>query len=164
MRWRALAFRVPIILTESAEEELDAEGNRVGISIPEMEALVAAVAVTRALIPVQLSGAEVRFIRKAIGLSAKDFSGGLDIDPATYSRWENDKHQVGAWADKQVRMAVIIKLADRVPHLSVDRQSIVEMRITTRQGHEWPKIQMRRVPRFDAGAKSEEWDTLPLAA
>ena len=140
-----LGLPYPIILLDGAVAEIDEihRRNKIGVAIPNMEGLVAAVAVTRALLPVALDGAEARFMRRAIGMSAKDFAGATNIDPATLSRWENNKATVGGWADKQIRMAVVIKLADRVPHLRLDPKAVVDLIILPRPDAVWPIITLR---------------------
>lgn len=151
----------PVILLDAAQEELDENGTPVGIHIPDMEELVACIAVTRALDPQQLDGREVRFIRRALGMSAKDFAEVLEIDAATLSRWENNKYRPGGWADKQVRMAAVIKLRDRLPSLSLDTRTVVDLHIKVAQPDVWPRFEMVRVPRAHAPCcdEAQDWDT-----
>lgn len=134
-RYEATSMGVPfsLILINGAEEEIDDEtGHAVGIHIPNLEGLIAAVTVARVLIPLQLSGAEVKFIRRALGKSSKDFAESLALDPASLSRWENGKQILGGWADKQVRMAAVILLGDKVPSLNIDQKSIVDLQMHPR--------------------------------
>jgi len=155
----------PIILVDSAEEEIDdATGERVGVSIPDMENLVISVALARVFIPTQLTGAEVRFIRQVLDMSATAFASDLTLDKATFSRWENGHQTVGEWADKQVRQIAVIKLAPRVPCLSIDPQDIVKLRTVSGPA---PHIEMKRihVQEDRAGDCGEAWDmALSLAA
>ncbi len=51
-----------------------------------------------------LSGPEIRFLRKAMGMAAKVFAELLGVDPATVSRWENEKQSPGGANDRLVRM------------------------------------------------------------
>ena len=162
-----LGLPYPVVLIDGAEEEIDERtGERVGIFVPGMESLVAAIAVARALHPLQLHGSEVRFIRRVIGMPAKEFAEALGMDPATLSRWENGRQTVGEWADKEVRMAAVILLADRVPGLGIDRKEVVGLRVVPRTEDDWPTIEMRRVHRGDAGGseRADCWDALRLAA
>ncbi|HPQ44920.1 MAG TPA: helix-turn-helix domain-containing protein [Syntrophales bacterium] len=50
-----------------------------------------------------LSGAEMKFLRKEIGLKSKEMAGLLDVKPETYSRWENDKDKIGPIYDRHLR-------------------------------------------------------------
>jgi len=155
-----LGLPYPIVLIDAAEEEIDdATGERVGISIPDTEELAAAVAIARVLHPLQLDGREVRFIRRAIGMPAKEFAEALHLDPATFSRWENNKQTVGGWADSQVRMAAVIALAGRAPGLSVDPKEVIGLRIRQRCENEWPMIEMHRVHGGAGGHRGNSWDS-----
>lgn len=80
---------IPVILKDAAIAETDSAGDET-VTIPDMEALVAAIAVNRCLEPRKLAGGEIRFMRKALGMTQADFAETLEIDPATVSRWEND--------------------------------------------------------------------------
>lgn len=51
-----------------------------------------------------LTGHEIRFLRKYVGKSAKDFSVGIGIDPATLSRWENSQTPIGRTGERLVRV------------------------------------------------------------
>jgi len=138
-----LGLPYPIVLINAAVEYLDEEGNLVGISVPNLEGLAAAVAVARAFIPVELDGREVRFMRKVIGVSAKEFAENLHMDPATFSRWEHNKQRVGAWADKEVRMATVAILAQRMPELRADMDALFALKARQRADDEaWPEIVM----------------------
>ncbi|MDT8330216.1 helix-turn-helix domain-containing protein [Roseomonas gilardii] len=139
-----LGLPYPVVLYNAAQEEVDDEtGKVIGISIPNMEGLVAAVAILRAMIPVQLDGAEVRFIRQVIGKSSKQFAEELNLDPATLSRWENNKQTVGEWADGQVRHAAVLLLSERAPSMKVDIKDVWAMHPRKRQAGElWPEIEV----------------------
>ena len=140
-----LGLPYTVAILDGAEEEIsDATGERVGVSIMDMEGLVAALAVGRALCPLQLDGAEVRFLRRALGKTGKAFAEAIALDPATYSRWETGKQSVGEWADKQVRLAVVVLLADRVGAPGLDPKSVVELRIRPRQDRDTIRVEVRR--------------------
>jgi putative transcriptional regulator len=59
-----------------------------------------------------LIGAEVRFLRKEIGMKSKEMAAALSIEPETYSRWENDKRQVEACHDKSLRMIYVMNASE----------------------------------------------------
>lgn len=162
---RSLGLPYPVVLFNGVEEEIDdATGERVGVSVPYLEDLVATVAIARVLHPLQLDGAEVKFIRRVIGKSAKEFAANLEIAPETYSRWENGKQTVGAWADKQVRLAAIVMLRKKVARVNVDAAAVVNMRIQPRASGDVPHMEVKLVhgERFD-NHDGDEWD-LKLAA
>lgn len=161
---QSIGLPYPVIALNGVEEELDEQGNRIGVSIPDLEGFVAAVAVARALDPMRLSGPEVRFMRRVLDKTARTFAEALEIRHETLSRWEKEHAEPGAWADKQVRMAVIIALKDRVPGLRADTKAVVEMKLHPRIPDEEARIVMQRVPCArcpDNGG--EAWD-MKLAA
>ena len=160
-----LGLLYPVVLIDSVEEELDAAGTQIGVSIPDMEQLVAAVAIARAIIPLRLDGQEVRFMRHALDMTATALAEALEIDKATFSRWENNKQSLGGWADKQIRLMVVVTLGKFVPSLNVDAEQIPRMRIADRPDGVWPQLEMRRVAAPGGGADgAEQWDRLRLAA
>jgi len=143
-----LGLPYPVALLGSAVEHLDAEGNALGVSVPDLEGLAAAVAVSRAFNPTALDGREVRFMRKVIGLPAKDFAESIGINPATLSRWENNNQTVGEWADGMVRFAVAAIIAQERPELQVDLKALLALRTHPRQaGQPWPVLEFRHRPR-----------------
>lgn len=161
----ALGLPYPVVLINAAQEEVDEKGTPIGIHIPDMEGLVACVAIARALHPQALDGRDVRFIRRALGMAAKDFASSLEMDAATLSRWENNKYLVGAWADKQVRMAAVIKLRDRVPSLSLDTKAVVDLHAFPAPQGQWPELELHRIQRVTASCcpESQDWDALPVS-
>lgn len=162
-----LGLPYPVVLLDGAQEEINHAGERVGVHVPDMEGLVACIALMRALHPQALDGREVRFIRRVLGRSAKDFAEALVLDAATLSRWENNKQAVGGWADKQVRLAAVAVLKDRVPGLSLDTKAVFGLRIQQAPEGHWPQLEVRRVHHADAMHRhgAQDWDAaLPLAA
>ena len=171
-----LGLPYPITLIDGAEVEIDDEtGVEVGVSVPDLEQLAAAVALARVLHPVQLAPEEVRFVRFVLGMTATALADELSIDKATHSRWENGKQTCGEWVDKQVRRIAVIKLAPLVPCLSIDPTSVVGLRIAQMPpgmwphmpADMWPHIEMHRVPaKAEATTEchAEAWDPLPMAA
>ncbi len=50
-----------------------------------------------------LTGEEFRFLRKSMGMSAKELAKLLGVTTVTISRWENNKEKVGAQSDRLLR-------------------------------------------------------------
>jgi transcriptional regulator with XRE-family HTH domain len=161
-----LGLPYSVVLVDAAEEEIDEEtGTRIGISIPDLEGLIATLAVARSFVPVQLDGAEVRFLRRALGKSAKELAGDLGVDAATFSRWENGRAAVGEWADKQLRMFIALTFPEQVSELGFESTDIIEFRVLKREEGRWPRFRVMRVhkegnrlPEHDA------WQTVKMAA
>ncbi len=162
---RSLGLPYPVVLCDGVEEEINDEtGERVGISIPRLDDLVATVAIARILRPLQLDGAEVRFVRRIIGRSAKDFPAGLHMAPETCSRWENGKQTVGERANKQVRLAAIVVLREKVALVNADVEAVVNMRIQPRTRDEFPYLEIGLVQGQQCGNDDgEAWDLKPAA-
>jgi len=59
-----------------------------------------------------LTGSEVRFLRKEIGMKSKDMAVALSIKPETYSRWENGKQTIAACHDKGLRMIYVMNASE----------------------------------------------------
>lgn len=134
VRSETLAFHeeylmgIPVILKDAAMVETDAAGDET-VTIPDMDALVAAIAVNRCLEPGKLAGGEVRFMRKALGMTQAAFAETLDIDPATVSRWENDGQVLGGFAEKCLRHLVCDTFHAEFPHFDYDPKRISYMKI-----------------------------------
>lgn len=57
-----------------------------------------------------LTGKEIRFLRKNLGLKGKVFANLMGVDNATLSRWENDKSKPSARADRLIRFLYASKM------------------------------------------------------
>lgn len=55
-------------------------GEVLGVSVPHAE---------------ELAGAEVRFIRRVLGMTGQELAAAVEMDPATLSRWEHGKQTDG---------------------------------------------------------------------
>ena len=63
------------------------------VAIPAIEALHQSIASALASKAQRLQPSEVRFLRKHLGLSGRDFASLLRVTPETVSRWENPKRE-----------------------------------------------------------------------
>lgn len=72
-----------------------------------MEALVHEVARHIARSPEQLAPAEIRLLRKSLGLSAVDLARKMDADKATVSRWETGAQPMGGMSERLLRLMVL---------------------------------------------------------
>lgn len=59
-----------------------------------------------------LTGQEVKFLRKEIGMKSKDMASALSISAESYSRWERGKQPMAACHDKSLRMIYVINASE----------------------------------------------------
>lgn len=148
----------------NAAERLVENGEPVGVRVPDLEGLAASVAISRCLCPLQLAGAEVRFVRQVLGMTQRKLADALEIDAAeTISRWENGAKGAGGYTEKLLRAVAVMVLSPRVPGVVVPPDAIALLRIQPRAPDQWPRIEATRVRVRHDGAQSLEWE-LPLAA
>lgn len=84
--------------------------------IPKIEELHSRIAQTIINNPGMLSGSEVKFLRKQLGVKARDWALYIRIDPSTLSRWENENQQIGPQSDMLVRMLYQrLKAGEQIP-------------------------------------------------
>jgi putative transcriptional regulator len=92
------------VILESVSVYTCPDGHEQAPIIPVIEELHAAIARAVALKPAPLTGAEVRFLRKELGYSARKWAALMRVDPATLSRWESDEQKIGTQSDLLTRL------------------------------------------------------------
>jgi transcriptional regulator with XRE-family HTH domain len=129
-------FGIPLLLMDAAEQEVcDVCDTPSGdIHIPDTLGLIAAAAVYRVTIPQRLSGAELKFLRKALKMSSKKLAELLGVTAETLSRCENDRMPMNPTTEKYLRMMAGSLLSDQAPAISFDGKDIVSMKIPTIRG------------------------------
>lgn len=155
-----LGLPYPVIVRDAAVAEIDDEtGETVAVSIPHLDDYFAAVALTRALHPLQLSGAEMRFMRKVLGMKAKDFAACIPIAPETYSRYENDREATSDFVDQLIRHYVCAELAEKVEGIDFNSKMITHMKRVPRTADaREPEIELALVRvRFPGADSRIEW-------
>lgn len=81
--------------------------NACGIKVPRLKRtpeLHATIARAIAMQPCPLRGQDVRFLRKQLGYSAKEWATLLRTDASTLSRWENNQQEMGTQSDTLIRL------------------------------------------------------------
>jgi len=86
--------------------------NETFVEIPRINELHLLIGSTLVCKKELLSGPEVRFLRKEIGMKSKDMASALSLVPETYSRWENGKQEVAACHDKALRMMYVVNASE----------------------------------------------------
>jgi putative zinc finger/helix-turn-helix YgiT family protein len=135
--------------------------------IPDPRKLYAAVALARVMLPVQLAGRDIRFLRSVFDMTQPEFAEAVGLDSAeTISRWENGARGIGREADKLIRYATYARLHKAVPAADYDPESIASMRIQPLvDGEELPLLIVERVIVKHDHKREESWDALlPQAA
>jgi DNA-binding transcriptional regulator YiaG len=80
------------------------------VAIPAMDALHRELVRALAAKPVGMTGPEVRFLRSAMNLSGVELAATMGADPATLSKWENEKQPIGHQSDLLLRALAVIDL------------------------------------------------------
>jgi transcriptional regulator with XRE-family HTH domain len=100
-----------------------------GVTISNLEGLVATVALTRVKHPARLNGGEILFLRKAMEITGKELAAKLGVNEQTMSRWINDQDPIGGQSEKALRRLVGDELKDRAPLIEFKPDDIWSMTI-----------------------------------
>ena len=92
--------------------------------LPRIVSLHAAIGKAVAMQPCPLKGSDIRFLRKQLGFSAKDWASILRTDTSTLSRWENSQQSVGTQSDTLIRLLYFRILDEQDGKLS--QEQVVE--------------------------------------
>lgn len=109
------------------------------VVIPKIEHLRRAIALAVIDKRTRLTAAEVRYLRKYLGWSGADFARHTGVTPESVSRWENDREQMGAVADRLLRLMVATKASvsdyslDSLAELE-EKSSPVRLRVEAAKG------------------------------
>jgi DNA-binding transcriptional regulator YiaG len=133
-------------------------------AIPDLDGLMWAAAISRALNPIRLRGREVKFMRRALDVTQAKFAEALEIAPETVSRWENDVPGIGGMTEKVLRHYVCALLYKRAIGRPYDPEEIARMRVLDApDGHDLPPLVMERV-RVQRNRENEDaWDEVRVA-
>ena len=88
-------------------------GATLGTYIPDMEGLFHAVVFSRALEPRKLVGAEMRFMRKAMGWKAKELAKHLGVSAEHLSRCEGGTKVMAPATEKLFRLYAVLRTPDK---------------------------------------------------
>lgn len=114
------------------------------VDIPDLPGLLAAVAVYRVNASEKLRGQEIKFLRKVMEISAKDFADALGVSQETVSRWENGKIPMGPANERLLRLLVAFRLKVAAPGVPCDPEQISGMKINPVQSATYkPSITLR---------------------
>ncbi len=116
------------------------------VAIPDEDGLARATAISRALIPIRLSGREVKFLRRVLDMTQPEFAKAMDLAAESVSRWETDARGVGIACEKLVRHNTCALLYKDTRGSQYDPAVIAHMQfVTLPEGETLPPIEMVRV-------------------
>jgi|HubBroStandDraft_6_1064221.scaffolds.fasta_scaffold399799_2 transcriptional regulator with XRE-family HTH domain len=153
---------LPVILLKAVEITRCGSCHEVlSKKIPNLQKLIAAMAIVRVSDPLKLRGEDIRFLRKAMNWTGKEMAAALGVSPETVSRWENGKDLIGVANEKLLRFIVGTELEESAPAIDFDAQQISNMRIeSVRPAEEIRPMCFERVKfKRPCHPKEEQWDT-----
>jgi DNA-binding transcriptional regulator YiaG len=161
-----------VVLINGAKQIVEADGEgktETYVEIPDMEELSAAAAMVRCLMPPKLRGAEIRAIRKILGMTARELSEAMGGNTAveTISRWENEADYAGGYAEKLLRIAVCENLKSRAPGIDYDPEKLIRMQMVGNgkmDPKSIPPIHLRRMLVRQENRTNDSWTDGPRAA
>jgi DNA-binding transcriptional regulator YiaG len=132
-----------VVLNAAQRHICETCGEDNGISVPDVQGLEAAVAVARVMIPIRLTAKEIRFLRTALGMKAKELRERLEVgSEETISRWENNKAPISARDEKMLRLLAGRMLSERAKAIGFDETVIFSMKIPPVSAEPAPEVKM----------------------
>jgi len=122
------AIGLPGVVLRNAVEEIYCVrcGTVDSVHFPNVDGLTAAIAVARVKQNTKLAGADIRFLRKALGRNQQELAALLGVRNETVSRWESSHQPIEPATEKLLRALVAVELSDRAPGIEVDFKELLE--------------------------------------
>lgn len=153
---------LPVILIRAVEVSRCKQcGEVLSKKIPDLQNLIAAMAVTRVTDPLKLRSEDIRFLRKTMNWTGKELASALGVSVETVSRWENGKDLIGIANEKLLRLIVGTTMTKSAPAIDFEPDQIAKMRIeSVRAADEIGAMCFERI-RFKRPShpKENQWDT-----
>ncbi len=97
-----------VVLNDAVQVTFDkATGAVVDYVIPDLDALLCEIVLSRVLHPRKLNGAEIKFVRKALGLKQKDLAEKIELAAETLSRIEAGAQPLSPGNEKLLRIYAV---------------------------------------------------------
>ncbi len=130
---------LPNVILQGIEvAECSACGNT-DIVIPRMAKIHRAIAQALANSPARLSGAQLRFLRKYLGMTGDELGRYLHTDKTKVSKWETEEDRIGPATDRLIRLLVaalnselrpqVAAVAEHLPQISDDPGTAWELHV-----------------------------------
>lgn len=117
---------IPVLLTDIDVISCPHCGN-IDPIIPDLNGLMHVIAFATISQSCKMSGHEIRFLRKYLGMNGRKFSELLHIDPTTLSKWENGEDEIGPQSDRLIRLLASTISNDLRPKSEALVEAIWEM-------------------------------------
>lgn len=108
--------------------------------------------------PANLTGQEIRFLRRRVDMQAKEFAARIGLTPVALSRFETGKRAVSA------RTGLLIRLATAVLIAAGDNKPIPADLVPLLEGLEAWDIGSHRLRHVESAPPNEEWQADTVAA
>jgi transcriptional regulator with XRE-family HTH domain len=112
-----------------SETKCAACGSLKGLIYHNLEGLIAAVAMVRALYPEKLWPEEVKFLRKAIGWKQTQVAKKMQKSAESISRWETGALTMAPDAEKHFRLHVCLALWEEAPLVHFNPEELSDLQI-----------------------------------
>jgi len=97
-----------VFLVNGVSEKPDADTGKLMTEIVDLPGLIASILQARILHPRKLSGADLKFIRSALGMRSAELAEALEVSPEHYSRCEAGVKTLSTSSEKFLRMYVFL--------------------------------------------------------
>ena len=98
-----------VILVDSVRE-IGSDKDDPEIIIPDESGLHKAISWQRAIDPRKLTGGDIRYLRKSLGMKAKELAASLDISPEYLSRCEAGTKVMAGNVEKMLRLTILLEI------------------------------------------------------
>jgi hypothetical protein len=138
--------------------------------IPDLDGLIKAAALVRALTPIKLDADDVRLMRRALDMKSAAFAELMQVSPEHLSRWEHGVKGLGGATDLLIRHHTCALLQDQVPAIAYDPKMLINMKVIDLERVEGKVVKPEfvffriRVKDNIRGVVEDGWDQQPKAA
>jgi putative zinc finger/helix-turn-helix YgiT family protein len=126
---------VPNVILQGVEVADCPKCGNSDVLIPKMAKVHRAIAQALTNSPARLTGPQLRFLRKYLGLSGDELGRYLHTDKTKISKWETEEDRIGPATDRLVRLLAAALNSDLRPQISAVAEHLPE--IQDQPGSAW---------------------------